>query len=217
MADRNPDDIFYRVDNDNIFGISYEKWTEKWWNWLLGIPKEENPANDPSGAFGVNKQPDNDVWYLVGTMNRKAKREIEFPSKRAILFPLYCEENSEFEKPAMLHDEIRDLSKDGADDMYSLALTIDEGTKNEMVFNTGLLCQYKVISQDLFNVEFTRKNVFDTKDGKCRAIAAGYWVFLKEDVLGPGKHRIWFRGLTKYYDNEVTYNLTFKNGTINNK
>jgi hypothetical protein len=35
----------YLVDSEPL-GIPYYKWTESWWNWLVSIPSDSNPALD---------------------------------------------------------------------------------------------------------------------------------------------------------------------------
>ncbi|MGB7959308.1 MAG: hypothetical protein WCF46_05385 [Nitrososphaeraceae archaeon] len=38
----------YLVDS-KPFGIPYYKWIESWWNWLVSIPTDANPALDMDG------------------------------------------------------------------------------------------------------------------------------------------------------------------------
>ena len=38
----------YLIGSDP-FGIHYYQWTESWWNWLISIPKDTNPALDVDG------------------------------------------------------------------------------------------------------------------------------------------------------------------------
>ena len=48
------------------FGKSWEKWSAKWCNWLLSIPRERNPADDETGINSSQDQVDENVWFLAG-------------------------------------------------------------------------------------------------------------------------------------------------------
>lgn len=48
------------------FGLTYAQWSEKWWQWALSIPADENPLLDPTGencGTGQSRR----VWFLAGT------------------------------------------------------------------------------------------------------------------------------------------------------
>jgi hypothetical protein len=225
-GERNPEDYLYEADESNIFGKSYKQWTADWWNWLVGLPKTSNPARDTSGHNNSpDNQPTRDVWYLAGEINGKAKRKARVPHDRAILFPVVNFEWSYFEmlgfagnkapqivggqSPTISQEEItelREFTKDFLDDMYSLDAIIDEGTENELRLYTGVLCKYRVATD--FDVTFVQSNIFNTAAGTTKASSDGYWIFLKKGTLSKGdKHTIWFRGVTQYYQNEVTYEI----------
>src|SRR5437879_12250395 len=71
------------------YGISYGQWTVKWWQWLLSIGRQVNPALDSTGKFARMNQTDSAVWFLAGTLGGETvKRSCEIPSGRSILFPL---------------------------------------------------------------------------------------------------------------------------------
>jgi hypothetical protein len=226
-----PKDYLYQKD-ESPFQMPYSEWTEKWWNWLVGIPKQTNPANDSSGRFGGTNQPEKDVWYLAGEVKGKAKRKIEIPEGRAILLPVVNFEWSFYEMlgyadkttlPKLLGfssgtnkatispdtlNELKDFTSDFLDDMYSLDAIIDEGEENELRLYTGELCKYRVAS-DEFDITFPEKNIFGTTDGTTKASSDGYWMFIRKDVFKRGeKHTIWFRGVTQYYQTEVNYEIT---------
>jgi hypothetical protein len=218
-----PNDFLYEKD-DSIFGKPYRQWTEDWWNWLVSIPKKDNPANDASGRHGKRGQPEKDVWFLAGEVKGKAKRKIDVPAGRAILCPVVNYEWSGFEMLGLvrnaptliagghtLSDEeknkLAELTKDYLDDMYSLDAIIDEGEDNELKLYTGRLCNYRLNSK-AFDLTFTKDNIFNTYSGMTTASADGYWLFIRENVFKKGeKHTLWFRGVTQYYSTEVAYSI----------
>jgi hypothetical protein len=225
-----PEDYLYKPD-ERPFGKTYQEWTADWWNWLVGIQKKINPANDPSGNYGKKNQPSKDVWFLAGEVKGKAKRQARIPSDRAILFPVVNFEWSYFEMLGFAGDnaqqilsgsagqnaptitapqkrDLKEFTEDYLDDMYSLDAVIDEGTKKELRLYTGELCKYRVATD--LDITFVKDNVFNTHTGSTEAYSDGYWMFLKEGIFKKGeKHTIWFRGVTEYYQTEVTYNITF--------
>lgn len=83
----------YLVDS-KPFGIPYYKWTESWWNWLVSIPTDANPALDMDGKQcqkGMHyKYP---VFFLAGSLNESASMNCTIPSNVSIFFPAttsYC-------------------------------------------------------------------------------------------------------------------------------
>ena len=62
----------YLIDSEP-FGIPYYQWTESWWNWLVSIPKDTNPALDVDGKHcQEGMQYDYPVFFLVGSLNGTA-------------------------------------------------------------------------------------------------------------------------------------------------
>jgi hypothetical protein len=203
-----PQDFLYQT-TESPFGTPYKKWTELWLNWLAGIPIQTNPARDPSGQYGNQNQPGKDVWYLAGEVKGKAKRKIRIPERRAILCPVVNYEWSEFEIPRFegKADELREFTQDFLDDMYSLDAIIDEGEDEELKLYTGTLCKYRVSSD--FDITFSADNIFNTHTGLTKASGDGYWIFIRENVFKKGEqHTILLRGITQYYQTEVTYEIT---------
>jgi len=192
------------------FGISYKEWTERWWQWFVGIPHHKHPANDPSGAFAHTNQKHREVFFLAGAVNRLAKRTLNKEKKiyrnKALLFPILCIENSLIEWPRSTLTHLQKLSQSYGDDMISLKIIIDHGTPEEIVLWTGELSKYRVYS-DSFDLQFAKDNLFTHQGGKTKAAADGYWCFLKENFFQRGQHTIWFHGVGEYYQTEVTYVL----------
>jgi hypothetical protein len=71
------------------FGIPYNEWTAKWWEWLISIPLSQNPAADNTGEFCAKNQNQTDpVWFLVGTFQGRTERTCEIPAGKGLLFPV---------------------------------------------------------------------------------------------------------------------------------
>ncbi|MCA1706817.1 MAG: hypothetical protein LC808_27575 [Actinobacteria bacterium] len=70
------------------FGLTYAQWSEKWWQWALSIPEEQNPMLDPTGAnCGIGQS--GRVWFLAGTFGGgPATRVCTVPVGKALFFPI---------------------------------------------------------------------------------------------------------------------------------
>src|SRR5438445_798649 len=91
--EKHPDAIEYFTPDDKPYGLTFGQWTVKWWQWLLSIPKNDNPAMDNRGVHGSESQANENVWFLAGTFvtnSQLARRNVAIPSGRAILFPTIC-------------------------------------------------------------------------------------------------------------------------------
>ena len=69
------------------FGISYQNWINKWWQWNMGIPSAEHPRDyfTPSRCTINQNGP---VWFLADLLSRKEERTCAIPADKAILVPL---------------------------------------------------------------------------------------------------------------------------------
>jgi hypothetical protein len=61
----------YSLDS-KPYGLTYEEWAVRWWQWLLSISSEDNPAYDTTGQNSAQNQIDSRVWFLAGTTNYSA-------------------------------------------------------------------------------------------------------------------------------------------------
>lgn len=210
LSTQDLDTITYGID-ERPFGDSYKDWTERWWNWFVGIPHHRHPAKDPSGNFAHTNQTNPNVFFLAGAVNRRAVRTVKkIPKDKAILMGILVIENSLLEWPGNTINDLQKLSKAFSDDMISLKIVIDEGKESELVGWTGYLCKFRIISEK-FDLDFIPDNLYVRNGGKTLAAADGYWVFLKEGVFGSGtEHTIAFEGIGEYYSTEAQYRLAIE-------
>jgi hypothetical protein len=189
---------------DNPFGVTYNKWTEKWWQWFVGMKYDQHAANDPSGDFAHSGQIHPQVFFLAGAVNGRAKRTVDKISrKKSLLIPMLVVENSEIEWAGAKEHDLEELSQRYGNDMISLKAIIDEGTTEEVELCTGELSKYRIYSAP-FDLKFTQNNLYTHQGGTTKAAADGYWLFIKENFFKAGLHTIWFEGrgghnLTVFY------------------
>ena len=185
--------------NQKPFGKTWERWTREWWQWLLSIPKEINPANSRVYQnFVIN----NNVIFLAGVDSNTGpvERTIIIPSQKAILFPIINFITSYLEDPEIRSDEdLISFTKSNIDDIRIKQARIDE-------ININADYEHRVFS-NIFDLYLPPNNLYDTESGLTKACADGYWCFLKS--LSPGKHKIQTSGscLAGRVKINVTYNL----------
>lgn len=118
-------DKIYAPDS-KPFGLSYGQWSEKWWQWSLGIPLADNPGGDETGEKCAQAQNDTHVWYLAGTFGGQVTRNCTIPGYKAILFPIINNECSYLEYPAYKTEaELRKGATTIVDKVQNLKASVD--------------------------------------------------------------------------------------------
>jgi hypothetical protein len=179
---------YYQADSWP-YGLTYGRWTVKWWQWFLSTPKSVNPVTDESGKFADVNQPTNRVWFLAGKVGDEHKivprRFCKIPASRSILFPVINCEVNPLECPELRTR--RDLTEH---------VNADE---NNIIFKEctvdGKQVPVQRVKSDpsVFEVEINNNDAYGVKGRQItQAAADGYWVFLRP--LSVGKHTISFRG-----------------------
>ena len=191
------------------YGISYEDWTIKFWQWLLPIPEDRNPMTDTTGEHcGERQNSTFPVFFLVFSGGGSAVRTCDVPAGKAILVPINVVECSYAEFPgAKTEEELHTCAEEDESSNPGLFLSVDgREFKN--------LEKYRVHSR-AFNVSFAENNVFATTPGPTRAVSDGYWAIL--EPLSPGKHDIQFKAsLTNpttgilFYNDDLKYTINVK-------
>ena len=78
-------------ENSFPFGYSFGEWSVKWWQWLLSIPKSNNPILDLSGENAAIGQYDSDVFFLCQTVenvNQRRTRNISVRKGTSLFSPV---------------------------------------------------------------------------------------------------------------------------------
>ena len=184
--DKTNDSLLYPRDS-KPFGRSWEEWAASWCKWLLGLPKEINPALDESGENCSQKQEDANVWFLAGSFGNivPITRICRIPRNRTILFPILEKEDSFAEDVDLKYEaELALRAKEFMDRVRNLQLIVD-GIKIQG------LSEYRVQSA-IFDLIFPINCVYEVEPGPTRAVCDGYWVFLRP--LSTGQHEIRLSG-----------------------
>jgi len=173
---------------DKPYGITYGKWTVKWWQWIYSTPRSISPLFDPDGKHWKKNQPLSDVWFLVGSLADIPKplphRKIKMKFGRSILFPvLNCEANL-CEYPEFTHDEL----------VKHVTVDVNSVLQKDCTINGNLISPVVVPSDPtIYKVRIAKDNAFKIeKTGLTDATAYGYWIFLKP--IPKGIYEIRFEG-----------------------
>lgn len=171
--------------NSTLDGVTYSEWTARWWQWLVSVPLERNPAADTSGEFCGENQ-NGSVWFLPGTFSGSVERACDIPAGKAILIALVNLECNHAEyQDLQTESELRSCARAGQEYVNELFASIDGVQLREPDLRS-----YRVESP-LFPLTFPENNINALPPQTVDAVSDGYWVFL--EPLSEGSHTIHFR------------------------
>jgi hypothetical protein len=191
------------------FGISYENWTARWWQWVHNVPPDQNVNFDATGKFCHVGQ-EGPVWFLGPSFGGKYERSCTIPSSKAILFPVNTGECDYASSPdARTPDDLFDCASEGNKGGIMRASVDGIPLKNLEIYR---------ITSPPFNITIPEDNVFGSPAGTSEAVADGFWVFL--EPLSPGQHEISFAvnvlddvgtpTTDESYSTDIIYNVIVK-------
>ena len=86
LADSINEGVF-AIDS-NPYGLSYEDWAIKWWQWIYSMPVEINPMIDNTGERCGEGQGSLPVFFLSSAGGSVVERTCTIPAGKAILVPV---------------------------------------------------------------------------------------------------------------------------------
>jgi hypothetical protein len=189
------------------YGVSYEDWTIKYWQWLLSMPVDVSPRTDTTGERCTQEQEDSPVFFLVGAGGGVVERTCTVPAGKAILVPVAHVECSfaEFsEFGGETEEKLHTCAEEDQSSNPLLFLSVDGREFKE-------LDSYRIHSR-AFDVNFPSNALFGAKAGPSRAVSDGYWIIL--EPLPVGEHEIHFKNtLTNpktgalFFSDDIKYHL----------
>lgn len=209
----NPQIVQFFTPADRPYGLTYGQWTARWWQWLLAIPKNNNPAMDDNGVNASESQTDQNVWFLSGTFvtnSKLARRKVAIPSGRSILFPTICYECNFIEDPIFKNEhELKiHVTRDIDDIVDSKAIVDGIEVETFRVGSEPTLFPIKISNDLPHGVNGIDSGNVVGPGGWTQSISDGYWVFLRP--LSLGHHEIHFKGSCSAGSRktEAYYNIT---------
>jgi hypothetical protein len=169
------------------FGVSYQEWVARWWNWTQGIAADVHPRDDPNRSCNVDQN--GPVWFLPDPLNiESGSRICEVPVGKAIFVPVITGTISTLEKPGYTDAQL-----------IKEALECDNYSNNRRAEVDGVSVNglndpvsYRTNSSHIFTVKIVNDNIYNIKGGTGNAFADGWFLFLK--LLAPGEHKIHLAG-----------------------
>jgi len=181
------------------YNMSYAEWTARWWQWLLSIPEDRNPAADETGE-NCDEGQIGPVWFLAGTFGGLNERVCTIPAGKSILFPVMNAECSYAEYPDLRSEpELRQCAVSANEGVTELMVTIDG-----KAINQSELIRHRIQSP-LFEINFPSGNIFGVQEGPSQAVSDGFWIFLPP--LPQGQHEIHYRGAIVDFTTTSTNNF----------
>jgi hypothetical protein len=181
-------DIFPPPPDSKPYGLTYEQHVENFYDWLVSVPSNENPSNDPTGQNCAKGQEDTNssVFYLVGGGGGKFDKICKVPAGKAIFIPVMSVEVSDKEVPNASVDDLDKTAKKDQDSVTSLSLTIGNKT-----YSFDELKKYRVHT-GVFDLNFPENAIFGATPGPSKAVADGYHVIT--EILPRGTYTLNFKG-----------------------
>jgi hypothetical protein len=171
------------------FGVPYQDWVARWWNWTFGISADEHPRDDPARSCNVNQN--GSVWFLPDSLSIESAsnpRTCDVPVGKAIFIPIVAGEVSSIEKPD--YDDDRIIKEALVCNNYSnnRQAEVDDVAIKEL--NDPMT--YRTNSSHIFNVTIVDGNIYNIKGGTGHAFADGWFLLVKP--LAIGEHKIHVAG-----------------------
>jgi hypothetical protein len=163
--------------NSAPYGIPYQQWIAKWWQWNYGLPPGENPRFNYIPEKCANGQ-QGPVWFLADILTGIENRTCSVPAEKSILVSILSGE-CDRSLPNLHNDQdVRQCAIEG-NNYGTISATLD-GVK---LHN---LDSYRTQS-GFFNITIPADNIFKNKNpGTYKAFVDGFFVFLQP--LRPGTH-----------------------------
>lgn len=197
----NTSDLLFSKDS-SPYGTSFSEWMGKWWQWHVSLSHKVNDTNTndqsmmhPREAYSPEKcgwnQSDQNVWFLADGRSlglteytKPEIRQCEVPSDKALLVQIYGG-GCDFSEGWTTDQELYDCVKIGLD-----AVTFSATVDGIEVMNSNERSEF-LPNPYLFNITFPTNNLYDAPEGTFRAMANGYFLFLKP--LSNGTHTVEFK------------------------
>ena len=193
-------DLIFSKDS-KPYSIPFSEWVGKWWQWQVSIPSKTNPQDltnltlvHPRNAYSPEKcgwnQDDKNVWFLPDGRNlalAQAKnpeiRKCTVPHDKALLVQVYgggCSYGEGLKTDKELKECV-DIGLDSA--------TFSAKVDGVEVMNSANRSDFLPLPY-LYNLTYVPDNLYDVPAGTYRAMAGGYFLFVKP--LSVGEHKIEF-------------------------
>jgi hypothetical protein len=213
--------VFIRADSMNPgvfskdsapYGIPYNEWLAKWWQWSFSIPTPQHPRDEYTPEKCALNQ-EGPIWFLADQLGGREERTCTIPAGKAIFVPLLVGE-CDYSLPEVKSDDALRRCAMAGNEYGVIEATVD-GVKLKN------LEQYRTQS-GFFNITIPEDNIYNALAGTFKALTDGFFVFL--EPLPPGKHDVHLKVsvlnpiMDQFnYNADWTYHLIIANPTNSTK
>jgi hypothetical protein len=194
--------------HSSAFGMTYEEWAAKFWQWAASVPAGDEHPLFADGEMDCSVGQEGKVWFLGGTYSESgiADRTCEVPTGKALFFPIVNVLCSPFtgDDP----DTLIQCASDPPAPPFKVVLAPVEATIDGVIFDQETLENYYTLSKEPFTLgPLPENNIFSAeKDATGPGATGGYYLLLPP--LSKGKHDISFIGEIQFFDAEGNYLFT---------
>src|SRR5215208_1058506 len=170
------------------YGLTFAEHQKNFWKWILEIPANVSPVNDPTGEKCANGQSNSNssVFYLSFNNGGLSERTCKVPAGKGLLIPIMQVEFSEKEVPNASIEDLRRTATKDQDSVNSLYLEI--GDKE---YKYDDLVKYRT-QTDVFEVVFPDKGIFGViEGGVSKVIGDGFYIIT--EPLTQGNYSVHFK------------------------
>jgi hypothetical protein len=162
--------------NSAPYGIPYQQWVAKWWQWSYSVPASEHPRENytPQKCASGQHGP---VWFLADSLSGTQERTCTVPAGKSILVSVLTGECDRSD-PTLHNDQAVHQCATEGNDYGVIGATLD-GVRIQN------LDQYRIDS-GFYNLTIPADNIYKEPPGIYRAFTNGFFVFLQP--LHPGTH-----------------------------
>ena len=164
---------------DRPYGMAYEDWMTKWWQWNMQIPKEQHPVVLQSKLTKCPVGEARSVSFLTQSLQGESKYSCSIPAGHAIMVPISTGECTTEEAKSSVPADMIKCATEG-DKYLHFDATVDG------VHLNGLDKNYAI--SKIYDITVPKNNFGDLTPGQWKAVTGGYFIFLKP--LPAGNHNI---------------------------
>jgi hypothetical protein len=161
------------------YGIPYDDWITKWWQWNIQILKEQHPVTKGPSLIECPTGDSGSVSFLTQSLQGESHYSCAIPAGNAILIPISTGECTSDEAQSSKPDDMIKCATEG--DKFLISEVTLDGTRLN-----GLDENYAI--SKIFNMTVPEDNFLDIKPGQWKTATGGNFVFLKP--LPTGDHTL---------------------------
>jgi hypothetical protein len=177
------DAIQFFSSDSKPYGISFQDWAAKWWQWIISIPTKDNPRLDPTGIKCELNQNEKNVWFLAQVNEGHVERHCVIPVGKSIFIPVLTGEC----------DFLSESNAKSEEDLSECATSGIRGAIMQASINGKPIQEIEHIKTNLFSFTVPPDNIWSStvpEFGPTRGVTDGYYVFIK--YLSSGTYNIEF-------------------------